>query len=64
MRRRRAIVAAQGLSDEPNDQAKIAAELIGLPYDQVRTELLKVAPPRKNVIKSVVLAGPTSAPYG
>ena len=38
-----AITAAQGLSDELNEQAKIAASLIGLPYDQVRTELLKVS---------------------
>ena len=57
-----AIAATQGLSDELNEQAKIAAELIGLPYDQVRTELLKGAPPRKHVIKSVVSACPTSAP--
>jgi hypothetical protein len=57
-----AITAAQGLSDELNEQAEIAASLIGLPRDQVRTELLKVAPPRKGVIKSVAFAGPTSAP--
>ena len=57
-----AIVAAQGLSDELNEQAKIAASLIGLPHEQVRTELLKVARPRKDVIKSVVLAGSASAP--
>ena len=57
-----AIAAAQGLSDELNEQAEIAASLIGLPHDQVRTELLKVAPPRKDFIKSVVFAGPASAP--
>jgi hypothetical protein len=57
-----AIAAAQGLSDELNEQAKIAASLIGLPHDQVRTELFKVAPPRKGVIKSVAFAGPASAP--
>ena len=57
-----AIVAAQGLSDELNEQAKIAASLIGLPHEQVRAELLKVTPPHKDVIKSVVFAGPTSAP--
>ena len=51
-----AIVVAQGLSDKLNEQAKIAAALIGLPYDQVRAELLKVTPPRKDVIKSVVFA--------
>ena len=57
-----AIAAAQGLSDELNEQAEIAASLIGLPHDQVRTKLLKVAAPRKDVIKSVAFAGPASAP--
>ena len=57
-----AIVAAQGLFEELNEQAKIAASLIGLPHERVRTELLKVTPPRKDVIKSVVFAGPTAAP--
>jgi hypothetical protein len=57
-----AIAAAQGLSDEPNEQAEIAASLIGLPTDQVRAELRKVAAPRKNVIRSVVFTGAASAP--
>jgi len=57
-----AIAAAQGLTDEPDQQAEIAASLIGLPRDQVLAELLKAAPPRKDVIKSVVFAGPASAP--
>lgn len=57
-----AITAAQGLSDELNEQTEIAAALIGLPHDQVRTELLKVAKPRKDVLKSVVFTGPASAP--
>jgi len=57
-----AIAAAQGLSDELNEQAEIAASLIGLPCDQVRTALLKVAPPRKDVSKSRVFVGPASAP--
>ncbi len=57
-----AIAAAQGLSDELDEQAEIAASLIGLPCDQVRTELLKVTSPRKDVIKSVAFVGPASAP--
>jgi hypothetical protein len=57
-----AIVAAQGLSDELDEQAEIAASLIGLPADQVRNELLKVPAPRKNAIKSVVFTGAGSAP--
>jgi len=57
-----AIVAAQGLTDELNEQAEIAAALMGLPREQVRNELLKLAPPRKDVTKSVVFTGPASAP--
>jgi hypothetical protein len=57
-----AIAAAQGLTDELEEQVDIAASLIGLPRDQVRAELLKIAPPRKDIIKSVAFAGPASAP--
>ncbi len=59
-----AIAAAQGLTDNLDEQAEIAASLIGLPYDQVRnSELLKAAvAPRKNVIKSIVFSGQASAP--
>jgi hypothetical protein len=59
-----AIVAAQGLSDELDEQAEIAASLIGLPRDQVRAELLKLAPPKatRSVLRSVAIAGPASAP--
>ena len=57
-----AIVAAQGLSDEIDEQAEIAASLIGLPEDQVRAELQKTAPLRKDVVRSFAFAGPPSAP--
>ena len=57
-----AIVAAQGLSDELDEQAEIAAALMGLPWDQVRAELLKLAPPRKDVVRSFAFTGPASAP--
>ena len=57
-----AIVAAQGLSEDLDEQAEIAASLMGLPRDQVRAELLKMAPPRKDVLKSVAFVGPASAP--
>ena len=57
-----AIAAAKDLSDELNQQAEIAASLIGLPPDQVRTELLKIALPGKNVIKSFAFVGSASAP--
>jgi hypothetical protein len=57
-----AIAAAQGMSDELDQQAEIAAALMGLPADQVRAELLKTAPPRKNAIKSVAFVGPATSP--
>ena len=56
-----AIAAAQGLTDELDEQAEIAAALMGLPCDQVRG-LLKKAPARQDAGKSVVFAGPASAP--
>ena len=57
-----AITAAQGLTDELDEQTEIAAALIGLPREQVRAELLKLAPPRKDISKSFVFAGSASAP--
>jgi hypothetical protein len=56
-----AITAAQGLSDDIDQQADIAAALMGLPRDQVRTELLKLAPTRKDT-RTVAFTGPASAP--
>jgi hypothetical protein len=57
-----AIAAAQGLSDDINAQAEIAASLIGLPQDQVRAQVLKLGRPRKDVIRSVAFAGTAQAP--
>ena len=57
-----AIIAAQGLSDDIDEQAEIAAALMGVPRDQVRAELLKLAPPRKDVLRTVAFTGPASAP--
>ena len=57
-----AIIAAQGLSEELDEQTEIAAALMGLPYDEVHAALLKTAPLRKDVKTSVVFAGPASAP--
>jgi hypothetical protein len=57
-----AILAAQGLSDDLEEQVFVAASLIGLPIDQVRAELLKMAPPRKEPTRIVTFAGPASAP--
>lgn len=57
-----AIAAAQGMSDDLDAQAEIAASLMGLPTSEVRAELLKLAPPRKSATKSVAFVGPASAP--
>ncbi|MEJ2377286.1 MAG: hypothetical protein P8Y71_18425 [Pseudolabrys sp.] len=57
-----AIVAAQGLSDELDAQADIAASLIGVPRDRVRAELLKNASPRRAATKSVAFVGSAKAP--
>lgn len=46
-----AIFAAQGLSDDLDYQAEIAASLMGLPFDQVRSSpLLKVRAPQSFVM--------------
>jgi len=57
-----AITAAQGLTDDLDEQADFAASLMGLPRDEVRAELAKLAPPRKDSVKSVVYTGSPSAP--
>jgi hypothetical protein len=51
-----AIIAAQGLTDELQQQAEIAASLMDLPVEQVRAELLKMAPPR-NTAQIVTSSG-------
>jgi hypothetical protein len=57
-----AIFAAQGLSDDPDEQAAIAASLMGLPVMQARAALAKAPPPRKEPLKTVMFAGPALAP--
>lgn len=57
-----AIEAARGFIDDLDQQAEFAASLMGMPVDKVRTEILKLAPPRKEVNKSVVFTGSSTAP--
>jgi hypothetical protein len=57
-----AIIAAQGLTDDLNAQVEIAAALIGLPHDQVRTKMPDLVRPRRDVAKSVMFTGRASAP--
>ncbi len=42
-----AIAAAQGLSDELQEQIEIAAGFMDLPVEDVRAEVMKAAPERK-----------------
>ncbi len=44
-----AILAAQGLSDDPGQQIEIAASLMGVPADVVKAEMQKLAPIRRAV---------------
>lgn len=57
-----AIEAARGFIDDLDQQAEFAAALMGLPVDQVRAEIQKMAPPRKEPQKSVVFTGSATAP--
>ena len=43
-----AIAAARGLTDDLQQQAEIAAALMELPVEEVRAELMKLAPPRNS----------------
>jgi protein involved in polysaccharide export with SLBB domain len=42
-----AIVAAQGLTDDPQDQVDIAAELMGVTAAEAKAELQRLAPDRR-----------------
>ena len=42
-----AIAAARDLTDQPDQQAEIAASLMGVPQDQVKAELAQLAPQPK-----------------
>lgn len=44
-----AIDAAQGLSDQLQDQIEIAASLMDMPVEAVRAEVIKAAPPRNSL---------------
>jgi len=46
-----AIFAAQGLTDVIDDQAAIAASLMGLPEADVKTAILKAAPARSQIFR-------------
>jgi len=57
-----AIAAAQGLSDDRDQQIEIASSLMGVPQEQVRAALLNPAPARKEITRSVTSAGSATRP--
>jgi hypothetical protein len=57
-----AIAAAQGLSDDRDEQVEIASSLMGLPQEQIRAALLKRAPARKEITAAVVSTGAARRP--
>jgi hypothetical protein len=56
-----AIVAAQGLTDEVEQQVEIAAELMGLPHDEVRplVQAASVRPKDRLGSERLVVQGPS-----
>ena len=56
-----AIIAAQGLTDNLQQQAEIAASLMELPVDEVKAEVLKAGAQRKT-LQTVALTGRERAP--
>ncbi|SRR6266568_6627816 len=51
-----AILAAQGLTDDPQQQVEIAASLMDLPVEKVKVEAMKVRTQRKAVQTTVAFA--------
>src|SRR3954453_9199593 len=56
-----AIIAAQGLTDNLQEQAEIAASLMQLPFDKVKVEVVKAGAQRKTV-QTVTMAGRDHSP--
>jgi hypothetical protein len=53
-----AIYAAQGLTDDIDGQAEIAARLMGVPEGDVRAAILKMAPARSRLASRPLSAEP------
>jgi hypothetical protein len=51
-----AVAAASGLTDDPHEQAEIAASLLGIPVDKVRAAVNRSAAQRKRQIGTVGVA--------
>jgi len=50
-----AITAAQGLTDDIECQIEIASQLIGMPEDKVRPEVLKLSAKPKQTLRAPVM---------
>jgi hypothetical protein len=48
-----AVAAASGLTDDPQQQVEIAASLIGLPQEEVRSAVTRAAAQRKRRVGTV-----------
>jgi hypothetical protein len=55
-----AVVAAQGLSDDPKEQIEIVASLMQVSPDEARTAVLRMS--QRKEINRVTVAGRTGAP--
>jgi hypothetical protein len=56
-----AIAAARGLTEDMQQQVEIAASLMDLPPDQVRSEVMKAGTPRKD-LSTVAFVGRPGSP--
>ncbi len=55
-----AAVAAQGLTDDPNEQIQIVASLMEVPADEARTAVLRLG--QRRDVERVTIAGRIGAP--
>ncbi len=51
-----AMIAAQGLSDHLHEQIEIAASLMDLPVEDVRSEVMKTMAPMRKTVQTVIPA--------
>jgi hypothetical protein len=52
-----AMAAAQGLTDQLLEQIEIAASLMDLPVDEVRSEVMKTMAPMRKTVQTVTPSG-------
>jgi hypothetical protein len=57
-----AVAAARGLTDDVQEQIEIAASLMDLPPEQVKSEVLKAASAARKEVNTVAFVGRAGAP--